>query len=124
MPDELVSVESRARAIAALKDFSRADVGQVKAESKAVKVADKRKDGKDDWSYEVSAPPVATGQSRHDPPDDSILLPCQGSHVEGASCSHLEEADCNKRFVTVGVRTMQCAWLDGRCLTMGSDCMT
>ena len=28
MPDELVSVESRARAIAALKDFYRADIGQ------------------------------------------------------------------------------------------------
>ncbi|CAE7263000.1 unnamed protein product, partial [Symbiodinium sp. KB8] len=40
VPDALVSTESRARAIAALKDFSSSDVQEVRSKSKVAKVAD------------------------------------------------------------------------------------
>ena len=40
IPGEIISEESRARAISALFDFSYADVGKVRQTSKAVKVTD------------------------------------------------------------------------------------
>ena len=60
MPDELVSLESRARAIAALKDFSRGDVQETKSKAQA----NKAEDSKEGWSFDVNSPPVASGKQR------------------------------------------------------------
>ena len=96
MPDEIVSLESRARAIAALKDFSLGDVQETKGKSKP----NKAEDSKEGWSFDVNSPPVASGKQRPVQAEEP-LVECQGTHVEGSfSCSHLQAADCESYFVT------------------------
>ena len=121
MPDELVSKESRARAIAALTDFSISDIGEVMSNSKVANVAEDVAGG---WSFSVNSPPVGSGITREAseerPPE--VLSVCQGEMAEGSSCSDLPEADCNGHYVMVAEGSMQCSWMDGRCLSMGSQC--
>eukprot|EP00439_Symbiodinium_sp_Y106_P076497 s1162_g15.t1 len=118
VPDALVSTESRARAIAALKDFSSSDVQEVKSKSKMAKVADGGAEG-DEWSFSVNSPPVGADIKRQERPA-GVLRDCEGIMVKGSSsCSHLQDADCNSHFVLTGLRAIQCTWTDGRCLTLG-----
>ncbi|CAE7919632.1 unnamed protein product, partial [Symbiodinium sp. KB8] len=59
MPDEIVSLESRARAIAALKDFSLGDVQETKGKSKP----NKAEDSKEGWSFDVNSPRGRLGEA-------------------------------------------------------------
>ena len=79
IPDELVSEESRARAIAALFDFNYADVDKVRRASKAVRMTDPAAKAKEDaWSFEVNSPPVGSGIKHQDRPAEEEILPeCQ-----------------------------------------------
>ena len=125
MPDELVSPESRTRAIAALTDFAISDIGDVISNSKVANIVDNV--AGDKWSFSVNSPPVGSGitSEEHEerPPETSeVLAPCQGATAEGSSCSHLPEADCSGHYVPIAEGMMQCAWTGGRCSSMGSRC--
>eukprot|EP00439_Symbiodinium_sp_Y106_P067180 s1551_g11.t1 len=91
VPDALVSTESRARAIAALKDFSSSDIQEVRSQSKMAKVADAgHQQGQEgEWSFSVNSPPVGSDIKRQERPAE-VLRECQGAIVEGTSCSHLQ----------------------------------
>ena len=121
MPDELVSRESKSRAIAALTDFSASDIKEVMSNSKVAQVADDAAG----WSFNVNSPPVGSGIQPSQPKErPEVLGVCEGDVAEGSSCSHFLEADCNGHHIAVTEGYLQCAWMDGRCLTMGSPCQT
>ena len=84
MPDEIVSEESKARAIAALFDFNYADVDKVRRASKAVRMTDPAAKAKEEeWSFEVNSPPVDSGIKRQDRPAEEVLPECQAHALAG-----------------------------------------
>ena len=78
VPDALVSTESRARAIAALKDFSSSDVQEVRSKSKVATVADAgHQQGQEgEWSFSVNSPPVGSDIKPQERPAE-VLRECQ-----------------------------------------------